>query len=117
MENLYSLDAFKQNMRKYLDNGVGLEITLIFEDKKDEYYIVAYNNQRFEFGRSEYKTANYSVMSYEDLETLFNSIQFDGICLNRDWDKLTGLGCEPDMEYMDETIDAYRKAALKRKTT
>ena len=59
---------------------------------------------------------NYLVEPYNDLDTLFSSTLIDGVCLNRDWDKLIEIGCEPDMEYMDDVIETYKKEALKRQS-
>lgn len=116
MEDIYALKTFKRNMKKFLDNDVGMDITLRFEDKEDRYYyIVAYDKQRMEFMRSA-DADNYLVEPYNDLETLFSSTLIDGVCLNRDWDKLIEIGCEPDMEYMDDVIETYKKAALKRQS-
>ncbi|MBO6305482.1 MAG: hypothetical protein J6M62_10465 [Selenomonadaceae bacterium] len=53
MEDIYALKTFKRNMKKFLDNDVGMDITLRFEDKEDRYYyIVAYDKQHMEFMRS-----------------------------------------------------------------
>lgn len=112
IHNPYTIEDVKRIITTYTRLDIVPEMSLIFRDKLSEYMIIGYT------GHVSFQLCGYEDGSgetdYPDLDTLFEAELIDGICLERDWYKVTDIWCEPDMENTDEVIEAYRKAAEQR---
>lgn len=78
-----------------------------------QYMIIGYMGHG-SFQRCGYEDGSGEI-AYPDLDTLFSEELIDGICLERDWYKVTDIWCEPDMDETDDVIEAYRRAVEQRK--
>lgn len=85
----------------------------MFRDKESEYMIIGYPGH-VSFQRCGYSDGSGEI-DYASLDELFDAELVDGICLKRDWYKVTDVWCQPDMEDIDAVIESYRIAAEKRK--
>ena len=112
IHNPYTIEDVKRIITTYTRLDIVPEMSLIFRDKLSEYMIIGYAGH-VSFQRCGYEDGS-GETDYPDLDTLFEAELIDGICLERDWYKVTDIWCEPDMENTDEVIEAYRKAAEQR---
>ncbi|PSL09425.1 uncharacterized protein DUF1871 [Fusobacterium naviforme] len=113
IRNPYSIDDIKRIITTFTRLDIEPEMSLRFIDKKNDYMIIGYIGH-VSFQRCGYEDAS-GEDDYTDLDSLFNAELVDGICLQRDWYKVTDIWCEPDMEDLDLTIEGYRKATERRK--
>ncbi len=101
--NPYTIEEIKQAITTYIRLDIEPELTLTFRDKEDEYMIIGYIGH-VSFQRCGNRDGS-GEYNYPDLDTLFTEQLMDGICLNRDWYKVTGICCEPDIEDIDYVIE------------
>lgn len=93
-----------------LENGGGAEIE--FEYAGAEYIIVCYKDWCSLAATKEYGVEK----AYRSLDELGDSQDF-GFQLSEVWDQISFLECRPDFEsfHLQEIMDAYRAALIKRK--
>ncbi len=113
IHNPYSIEDIKRIITTFTRLDIELEMSLRFIDKKNDYMIIGYTGH-VSFQRCGYDDGS-GETDYPNLDSLFMADLVDGICLQRDWYKVTDIWCEPDMQDLDLTIEAYRIAAEKRK--
>lgn len=113
IHNPYSIDDIKRIITTLVRADIEPEMSLILRGKEAEYMIIGYTGH-VSFQRCGTSDAS-GEYDYKDLDTLFASELIDGICLNRDWHKVTDIWCQPDIEDIDAVIEDYRIAVEKRK--
>ena len=109
---VYTIDDIKRILTTYMRLDIEPDLTMVFRDRPKEYMIIGYPGH-VSFQRCGYKDGS-GEMNFPDLEMLFSSELIDGICLQRDWHKVTSIWCEPSLDDTDDVIEAYRAAAEKR---
>ena len=113
IHNPYTIEDVKRIITTYTRLDIEPEMSLLFRDKQSQYMIIGYVGH-VSFQRCGYEDGSGEI-AYPDLDTLFSEELIDGICLERDWYKVTDIWCEPDMDETDDVIEAYRRAAEQRK--
>lgn len=113
IRNPYTVEDIKRTITTFTRLDIEPEMTLRFIDKKSDYMIIGYIGH-VSFQRCGYEDGS-GETDYSNLDTLFIAELVDGICLQRDWYKITDIWCEPSMEDLGSTIETYRVAAEKRK--
>ena len=109
IHNPYTIEDIKRILTTYMRLDIEPELTMAFRDKEKEYMVIGYPGH-VSFQRCGYKDGSGEI-DFTDLDVLFSSELIDGICLNRDWHKVTNIWCEPDLGDIDTVIESYREAA------
>ena len=108
----YSMEDFKELILLLAEHQIGMDITLNFKSRDNEYYMVVYDNPfEVSFGRcSSYHDCDEQY--FPSLEDLFSAELVDGISLKEEWADLEWIGTEPPMDQFtaDEIIEDYEKA-------
>lgn len=113
IHNPYSIEDIKRIITTFIKIDAEPEMSMMFRDKESEYMIIGYPGH-VSFQRCGYSDGSGEI-DYASLDELFDAELVDGICLKRDWYKVTDVWCQPDMEDIDAVIESYRIAAEKRK--
>ena len=108
-----SIEDIKRIITAFVRVDIEPEMSMTFRGKESEYMIIGYPGH-VSFQRCGYSDGSGEV-DYASLDELFDAELIDGICLKKDWYKLTDIWCQPDMEDIDTVIESYRRAAEKRK--
>lgn len=69
------------------------ELTLVFQDKKDNYMIIAYSNH-YTFQRCGVNNRGSGEEKYDSYKSLIKNVNLDGLNLFVDWDKITDIYCD-----------------------
>lgn len=104
----YTIKQIKQVITDFIHIGDEPELSIFFEDKMDEYMIIGYLGH-VSFQRCGTEETGSGEYNYPDLDTLFSAELLDGICLTRDWHKVSDIGCQPGLEYYDPGTEAYKE--------
>lgn len=113
IHNPYSIEDIKRIITTFVRVDIEPEMSMTFRGKESEYMIIGYPGH-VSFQRCGYSDGS-GEFDYASLDELFDAELIDGICLKKDWYKLTDIWCQPDMEDIDTVIASYRIAAEKRK--
>lgn len=93
IHNPYTIEDVKRIITTYTRLDIEPEVALVFRDRQSEYMIIGYTGH-VSFQRCGYKDGS-GEFDYSDLDTLFSADLVDGICLERDWYKVTRIWCAP----------------------
>lgn len=108
----YSIEEIKTILSTMINHDIEPEVYLEFTDNPNTYMIIGYLGH-FTFQRCGIEDGSEEIY-FSSLEELFASEVLDGICLSRDWNKISALWSEPDIDYLDEVIEVYRAVAEMR---
>lgn len=105
--NIYYIDYVKEAISTFVKLGMEPELTICFRGNKSEYMIIGYKDH-VSFQRCGYYDGSGEI-DYKTLDELFEAEVIDGICLNRDWNKVVDIWCSPSMIDFEFKKDKYKK--------
>ena len=103
-----TLDDLKRLLGLTRALGIEAEISLRFSDKPYEYMIISYLDH-VSFQRCGTEIEQSGEQNYFSINRLLSTELIDGIILERDWNKLEAIGCEPDFSDLGALLSAYKK--------
>ena len=87
--NIYSIEYVKETINELIKMGIEPEVTLCFRGNESEYMIIGYADH-VSFQRCGYYDGSGEI-EYKTLDELFKSELIDGICPERDWNKVIDI--------------------------
>ena len=105
--NIYYIDYVKQVINELVKMDFEPELSLCFRGNESEYMIIGYADH-VSFQRCGYYDGSGEI-DYKTLDELFEAELIDGICLNRDWNKVVDIWCSPSMIDFEFKKDKYKK--------